>query len=103
MDRLRHAGPGTIERPEVESTPGGSTDSGWRVVVFDNDFNTVDEVVMILMIATECPQDEACMETWEVHHLGKSIVHYSGEKECRRVAEVISTIGIRVEVSATDL
>jgi hypothetical protein len=38
------------------------------------------------------------METWEVHHLGKSVVHHANAEECERVASVIRTIGIVVEV-----
>lgn len=90
---------GTVVLPEreveeIQGTPGGE----WRVVVFDNDHNTFDEVIGILQIATGCSLEEAEMETWEIHHQGRSIVHYAGEEECRRVAEVIATIGIQVVV-----
>jgi len=68
------------------------------VVVYDNDHNTFDEVIDILMRATGCSLHEAQMETWEVHHLGKSVVHHADAEECERVASVIRTIGIRVEV-----
>jgi len=50
------------------------------------------------MTATQCDEDEACIETWEIHHLGKSVVHVAGEEECRRVADIIGYIGIRTEV-----
>jgi ATP-dependent Clp protease adapter protein ClpS len=42
--------------------------------------------------------DEAEMETWEVHHLGKSVVHHGGKEECETASAIISEIGIRVEV-----
>jgi hypothetical protein len=98
MGRLTASAPGILERPEVDDaeTTGGSD---WIVTVYDNDRNTVDEVILILMVATGCPFQEAEMETWEVHHLGQSVVHHADEKECRRVASVIAEIGIRVEVS----
>ena len=91
-------GPTTIEKPEIDST---NTSGGgkWIVTVYDNDKNTVDEVVLILIIATRCTMREAETETWEVHHLGKSVVHHGAEKECRKVADVIATIGIQVEAS----
>ena len=69
------------------------------VTVFDNDYNTWDEVVGILMRATACTLEEAHMETWEVHHLGKSVVHQGGQSECKNAAAIISTIGIRVTVT----
>lgn len=72
--------------------------AGWIVTVFNNEFNTYDEVIMILMAATGCTIEEAAIETWEIDHLGKSVVHFGYADECRTVAAVISTIGIRVEV-----
>ncbi len=72
--------------------------SHWIVVVYDNDFNTVDQVIRILVAATRCSLTEAEIETWEIHHLGKSVVHHGDRSECERAAGIIRTIGIRVEV-----
>ena len=69
------------------------------VIVFNNDVNTYDQVILILQKATGCSLQEAEMETWEVHNLGKSLVHHGGEDECEKVAEIIRTIGIRVETT----
>jgi ATP-dependent Clp protease adapter protein ClpS len=68
------------------------------VIVFDNDHNTFEEVTAILQRATGCSLAEAEMETWEVHHLGRSVVHHGDRSECERAAAVIATIGIRVAV-----
>ncbi len=88
---------GTISRPELgEAGPG--TAGEWLVIVFNNDHNTIAEVIEILTEATGCSEAEAKMETWEIHHLGKSIVHYGEREECERAAAVISTIGIQVSV-----
>lgn len=100
MERLiRMSQPGTIERPEIENLPLDSDDSGYIVTVYNNDYNTYEEVIMILMIATGCAQSEAEIETWEIDHLGKSVVHHGASDECERVAEIVSKIGIKVEVS----
>ena len=91
--------PERVVRPEQTERDESTNDSsGYIVVVYDNDHNTIDQVIHILMVATACTQDEAELETWEVHHLGKSVVHHSGREECERVAGTIRTIGIRVEV-----
>lgn len=99
MERLTFAGPGIIEAPEQETAHGGSGDHGWIVTVFNNDYNTYDEVMCVLIVATGCTAEEAYMEAWEIDHLGRSVVHHGAEKECRQAAEIIATIGIRVEVS----
>lgn len=98
-ERLRwDSGTSTIEAPKTDSTHGSTQSDGWLVTVFNNEANTYDEVMVVLMVATSCSADEAYMETWEVDHLGASVVHHADETECRRVAEIIATIGIRVEV-----
>lgn len=85
--------------PDLEDSTGATGDGGWIVTVYNNDYNTWDEVVGILMRATACTLDEAQMETWEVHHLGQSVVHHGGEAECKAAADIIATIGIRVSVT----
>lgn len=89
--------PSILEKPE-ELLAESSGGSGWKVVVYNNDHNTYDEVVFILMVATQCSVEEAELETWEIDHLGKSTVHYSGKEECERVGEIIASIGIEVRV-----
>lgn len=100
MERLSQAN--TIEKPQLDSESQVQSGRDYLVVVFDNDFNSIDEVTFIIMLATGCPPNEAEMETWEIHHLGKSVVHNASEQECMRVAEIIATIGIRVEVVKED-
>jgi ATP-dependent Clp protease adapter protein ClpS len=88
----------TVIRSLPSETSPGTGYGNWIVTVFDNDHNTEEEVIFILIKATNCSQDEAIMETWEIHNLGKSVVHHGAETICREVADVIATIGIRVEV-----
>ena len=98
MDRP-HAGPLTIERPELVERPSEQAEKDWIVTVYNNDYNTYEEVVIILMMATGCPIEEASMETWEVDNLGLSVVHHGREDDCRAAADIIAKIGIRVEVT----
>jgi len=87
----------SVPRPELLDDVGNNA-GDWVVIVFDNPVNTWDQVIGILQKATGCPLEEAEMETWEVHHLGKSIVHHGDKPECDRAAAIISTIGIQVAV-----
>lgn len=101
MDRLKILASG-VEAPEQVSDSKVASSRDWIVVVYDHDTISFDEVIFILLLATGCTQAEAEIETWEVHHLGRSVVHNASEQECLRVAEIISTIGIRVEVLKED-
>lgn len=81
--------------------PGSRVEVGplWQVTVYDNDTNTYEEVITVLMIATGCTAEEAYIEAWEIDKYGQCVVHRADEPECQGVADVVGTIGIRVEVS----
>lgn len=94
--RIRNSAPGILERPLDD--PQETNYGRWTVTVFNNETNTYEEVVAILIEATGCSVEEAVIETWEIDHLGLSVVHQARQEECETVARVIATIGIRVEV-----
>jgi hypothetical protein len=92
------AHPGTIERPET--VDDAAKTGGYSVVVFNNEVNTYGEVTAVLILATNCTYEEAYIETWEIDHLGLSLVHFGSENECFEAAAIIRQIGIEVEVRA---
>ncbi len=71
----------------------------WMVVMFNNDTNSMDEVIEILMEATRCDETEAYIEMWEAHTFGKASVHFATREECDTVAATISSVGIKTEVT----
>jgi ATP-dependent Clp protease adapter protein ClpS len=88
----------TERRPDLFDETARSSLGDYVVIVFNNDVNTYDEVILILQKATGCSLEEAEMETWEIDHTGRSFVHYGDQAECERAAAIIATIGIRVAV-----
>ncbi|RYG35847.1 hypothetical protein EON81_11505 [bacterium] len=87
----------TVLEPEVLGPESG--DRGrWMTLIHNNESNSVDEVMMILILATGCDEDEAFMEMWEAHTFGKAACHFGSQEECQEVAEVISRIGVQTEV-----
>jgi ATP-dependent Clp protease adapter protein ClpS len=86
----------TILHPEINDT--GTSRGRWMVTIFNNQYNTWDEVIDALMRATMCSKDEAVIETWEAHTYGKAPVHFSNQRDCVEVAQVISQIGVKTEV-----
>jgi hypothetical protein len=88
---------GRVE-PDVVPEDSSSGTDGWMCLIYDNEYNTVDEVIAILISATGCCFDEAYCEMWEAHTFGKSACHFGSEQECLRVAQIIGSIGVRTEV-----
>lgn len=101
MAGLTSALPPTLDPAIVEEIEelGTGTGGGWIVTVYNNDYNTYEEVVDILRQATSCSFEEAHTETWEIDNLGHSVVHHGSQEECQRAADIIATIGIEVKVS----
>jgi ATP-dependent Clp protease adapter protein ClpS len=70
----------------------------WMVLIYNNEVNTIEEVIEILMRSTGCGNQEAYIETWEAHTYGKSEVHFADRSECEVVAHMIGSIGVQTEV-----
>jgi ATP-dependent Clp protease adapter protein ClpS len=87
----------TVLQPEIIDSGTGS--GRWQVVIFNNDYTPYKDVIEILMRSTGCGLEEAAMETWEAHTFGKTPVHFSNRNECEIVAIMISSIGLKTEVS----
>jgi ATP-dependent Clp protease adapter protein ClpS len=86
---------GLLEPIGVETNLGAR----WMVVIFNNETNTMEEVLSILMEATGCSSEEAYTETWEAHTYGKAPVHFDSREECLRVSALIERIGVRTNVA----
>lgn len=89
-----------MSRTYVEPTviEEGLTTGRWMVVIYNNEYNTFDEVVEVLMKATGCTLDKAYMNAWEAHNYGQAPAHFADRDECEIVAAMISLIGVRTEV-----
>ncbi len=87
-----------LEPQTTEDTSTGG--NRWMVVIYNNETNSMEEVLAVLMVATGCNIDEAYMEMWEAHTYGKASCHFSSDREeCERVAATISCIGVHTEVA----
>ncbi|HEY0867695.1 MAG TPA: ATP-dependent Clp protease adaptor ClpS, partial [Fimbriimonas sp.] len=82
-----------------ETIDGSSQGNGrWMVLIYNNDFTTMDEVIEALMVATGCGVEEAFCEMWEAHTYGKAPCHFASHEECESVAGVIQRAGIDTSV-----
>jgi len=87
----------SLLEPDILGTDVGA--GRWMVVIYNNETNSMEEVVEVLMCATGCTEDEAEIEMWEAHTFGKAPVHFAAKTECDEAARVISSIGIKTEVA----
>ena len=70
-----------------------------KVLLFNDNIHTFDEVIGQVSKAIGCGSDHAEKIAWEVHTKGKSIV-YDGEiSECLRVSSVLEEIALHTQVT----
>lgn len=76
------------------------TQSAWRVILHNDNYNTMENVVLWLQKATGCSLEQAEHITYVAHTTGKAVC-YSGNKEkCVQVGGYLSGRGLRVDVEA---
>jgi ATP-dependent Clp protease adaptor protein ClpS len=87
-----------VEREKESAEDTGSGGGPWKTVLFNCACHTFDEVEDVVMKATRCTLSRARQISHEVHTRGSAVVHDGPRERCEAVAEVIASIGLRVEV-----
>ena len=84
----------TKEKEEVKD----AVDTPWRLILYDDDIHTFEEVISQLMKATGCSLSEAEEKTWKVHNEGKALVYEGEFEECLRIDGVLKEIQLVTEI-----
>jgi len=86
--------PGHLEEDLQES----ATQEPAKVLLFNDDLHTFEEVIAQLIKALRCSSGKAEALTWEVHSRGKAVV-YSGEiARCMEVSAVLQEIELFTQI-----
>lgn len=92
----------TPEAPDVdvleEEVTEERTDEPWRVILYNDEVHTFDEVILQLVKATGCTTAHAERKAWEVHTRGKAMVYEGSFEECFRVQGVLREIELVTEI-----
>jgi ATP-dependent Clp protease adaptor protein ClpS len=92
----------TLARPseelEVLEAETTSTELPAKVILYNDDWHTFEEVIVQLMKATGCSRERAEALTWEVHTRGKAAVYEGSLAECLRVSGVLEEIALHTEI-----
>lgn len=90
--------PGTLVEEEVAEKEETSLDAPWRVILFNDEIHTFEEVIVQLIKATGCSQGQAEKHAWTVHTRGKDRVYEGTFDECFRVQGVLREIQLVTEL-----
>jgi len=69
-----------------------------KVVVYNDDWHTFDEVIAQLLKALKCDLATAEALTWEIHTKGKAVVFEGDLEEALYVQNVLEEIDLSVEI-----
>jgi hypothetical protein len=91
-----HAGPFEWADPEQEVLTGIGLAA--RVILFNDEEHTFDEVIGQIIAATGCSYDHAEDLTFEVHSTGKAMVFEGDLPQCLRVSGILEEIALHTQV-----
>lgn len=61
----------------------------WALKVFNNEKASYDDIINILIEATQCTPEEAFTETWEIDQFGHAFVAFGSYEDLEKRAEII--------------
>jgi ATP-dependent Clp protease adaptor protein ClpS len=73
-------------------------DDPWRVILYNDDIHSFDEVIFQVMKATGCSESQAEAYAWEAHINGKAAVYEGSFEDCFRVQGVLREIQLVTEI-----
>lgn len=69
-----------------------------RVVLFNDEEHSFDEVITQIVVATGCGYSLAEALTYEVHHTGKAMVYEGELGDCLRVSTILEEISLHTQL-----
>jgi len=85
-----------LEQPEQDEDV--SIQEPAKVILFNDDVHTFEEVIVQLIKAIKCTQTKAEALAWEVHNNGRAAV-YAGELfKCMEVSRVLEEIELLTQI-----
>jgi ATP-dependent Clp protease adapter protein ClpS len=85
------------ETEQIVDSDTGTTDAA-KVILYNDEYHTFDEVIVQLVKAISCSADEAESIAWEVHTKGKSMVYEGEMPDCLRVSAILEEIALHTQI-----
>lgn len=90
----------TPVKKQSEQGSGPDLLDAYRVVLFNDEEHSFDEVIEQIMKAVRCSRQKAEKHTWEVHTRGRSIVYAGPMFQCLKVSSILEEIALKTEIQA---
>lgn len=89
-----------LEVPDVEEevTDGTETDTPAKVILFNDEVHTFEDVITQLQKAINCSREKGEAIAWEVHTKGKAVVYTGDMTNCLRVSSILEEIALHTQI-----
>lgn len=82
----------------IEKNADTDTTGNARVILFNDDWHTFDQVIRQLILAIKCSYNEGEKMAQIVHTKGKCKVFEGGMEECLQVSAVLEEIELKTQI-----
>ena len=86
--------PSEIGAPEITD----QTSDGFRVILYNDEHHSMDEVIFQLQKATGCTMEQAIDIMIEAHTKGRAVCYKGGRADCQKVCRILREIRLQCEV-----
>lgn len=87
-----------IQKPEIIDEEEVTTTFASKVILYNDDWHSFDEVISQLMKAIGCTFEQARDFSFEVHFNGKAVVFNGLLTKCLQVSSVLEEIALHTQV-----
>jgi ATP-dependent Clp protease adapter protein ClpS len=88
----------TTPAPEIIEEQDNTTASENRVVLFNDDWHTFEEVIVQIIKAISCSFEQARSYAFEAHTNGKVFVFTGSMQDCLKVSSVLEEIALNTQI-----
>jgi ATP-dependent Clp protease adaptor protein ClpS len=86
----------TIELEDIKLDLSFLEDS--KLVLFNDDHNSFDKVIMAIIIYCQISADKAAELTMKIHNEGKAVVKYGSRDKLEPIAKVLGELDLTCEI-----
>lgn len=99
MDNLEFSLP-DAQKPLIDQEDDVSvlTHEPVKVILYNDDVHTFDEVIGQLIKAIRCDSQKAETLAWQVHNHGKAVVFQGLMRECLQTSAVLEEIALHTQI-----
>ena len=85
-----------LEENEIDVSDGTTFAS--KVILFNDEIHTFDDVILQLMKAINCTPERGEELAWVVHSKGKAVVYEGDMPDCLRVSGILEEIALHTQI-----